>query len=150
MEKRFLQQCLNDNITRIIIYEAKANQKLIGIKNLKDIRELKNKKLIKKTKLTAYNSWVLSYLRKFIEYKYIIKEPVEVVAVTPDFTNQTSHNFLDIRFTSNKSLKCKNYSDQKNADVHGAKMISLWGCNVNQPQSSKLLSCKVGTELLKA
>jgi hypothetical protein len=29
------------------------------------------------------------------------------------------------------------------ADFNGAKMIELWGCSVNQPRGSELLSCAI-------
>ncbi|MFP4009016.1 MAG: zinc ribbon domain-containing protein, partial [Spirulinaceae cyanobacterium] len=90
-------------------------------------------------------------LRTFLEYKGI-KEGVRVIAIPPAYTSQTCHKCLHLGMRGGKSFRCTNpqCQHQGDADVNAAKVIALWGCFVNQPGGSELLSCAIIPGLLKA
>ncbi|PSO48120.1 MAG: hypothetical protein BRC33_10705 [Cyanobacteria bacterium SW_9_44_58] len=81
-----------------------------------------------------------------------IKEGVKVVAIPPAFTSKTCHCCLQIGVRTEKRFKCSNLRCGwiGDADLNGAKNIELWGCCVNQPGGSCLLSCDIDGGLLKA
>ncbi len=147
-ERRF-QQWLNHNISKQIIAEAKESQSIVAIEDLTGIRDRTNSKPRSKTERRRSNSWAFYQLRTFLEYKGI-KEGVEVIAIPPAYTSQTCHHCLHIGLRSNKSFRCGNCGYNGDADFNGAKMIELWGCSVNQPRGSQLLSCMIEPGLLKA
>lgn len=149
-ERRF-QAWLNHNISKAIIVEAKRNQASVAIENLTGIREQTNQKLRGKTERRRSNSWAFYQLRTFLEYKSI-KEGVKVIAIPPAYTSQTCHKCLNLGMRSSKSFRCTNSKcqHQGDADVNAAKVIALWGCSVNQPRGSELLSCTITSGLLKA
>lgn len=147
-ERRF-QQWLNHNISKQIVAQAKATKSIIAIEDLTGIRDRTNSKPRSKTERRRSNSWAFYQLRTFLEYKGI-KEGVEVIAIEPAYTSQTCHCCLHIGLRSNKSFKCGNCGWTGDADFNGAKMIELWGCSVNQPRGSKLLSCAIESGLPKA
>ncbi|MFY7804515.1 MAG: hypothetical protein ACOVQ7_13920, partial [Limnoraphis robusta] len=60
------------------------------------------------------------------------------------------HKCLHIGSRNNKCFRCENCANKCDADYNGAKMIELWGCSVNQPRGSELLSCTTIPGLLKA
>ena len=149
-ERRF-QQWLNHNISKQIVVQAKATQSIIAIENLAGIREKTNTKPRSKTERRRSNSWAFYQLRTFLDYKGV-KEGVEVIAIPPAYTSQTCHRCLHIGLRTNKQFKCANKGCGwiEDADFNGAKMIELWGCSVNQPRGSELLSCTIGLGLPKA
>ncbi|MFP4300337.1 MAG: zinc ribbon domain-containing protein, partial [Spirulinaceae cyanobacterium] len=65
---------------------------------------------------------------------------------------QTCHKCLHLGMRGGKSFRCTNpqCQHQGDADVNAAKVIALWGCSVNQPGGSELLSCTIIPGLLKA
>ena len=147
-EKRY-QQWLNHNISSSIIREAVARDSIVAIESLTGIRERTNDLPRSKTERRRSNSWAFYQLRTFLEYKGI-KEGVQVVAIPPAYTSQTCHQCLHLGTRNNKSFKCENCGKSCDADYNGAKMIELWGCSVNQPRGSELLSCAVVLGLPKA
>jgi len=147
-ERRF-QQWLNHNISKSIISSAKQTNSIVAIEDLTGIRERTNSKPRNKTERRRSNSWAFYQLRLFLEYKGI-GAGVKVIAVPPAYTSQTCHKCLHIGTRNNKSFKCHNCGYHDDADLNGAKMIELWGCSVNQPRGSELLSCTVELGLLKA
>jgi len=147
-ERRF-QQWLNHNISKSIIFEAKLTKSVVAIEDLTGIRDRTNQKPCSKTQRRRSNSWAFYQLRTFLEYKGI-KEGVEVIAIPPAYTSQTCHHCLHIGLRSHKNFKCGNCGYKGDADFNGAKMIELWGCSVNQPRGSELLSCAIAPGLPKA
>jgi putative transposase len=149
-ERRF-QSWLNHGISKSIILEAKRNQASVAIEDLTGIRERTNKKPRSKTERRRSNSWAFYQLRTFLEYKGI-KEGVEVIAIPPAYTSQTCHKCLHLGMRGGKSFRCTNpqCQHQGDADMNAAKVIALWGCSVNQPGGSELLSCSTIPGLLKA
>jgi IS605 OrfB family transposase len=158
-ERRF-QQWLNHNISKQIVAEAKATQSIIAIEDLTGIRDRSNSKPCANRAPLRYrskierrraNSWAFYQLRTFLEYKGI-KEGVEVLAIPPAYTSQTCHCCLHIGRRKNKQFKCANKvcGWVGDADLNAAKMIELWGCSVNQPRGSELLSCTIELGLPKA
>ena len=149
-ERRF-QQWLNHNISKQIIGEALASASIVAIEDLTGIRDRTNQQPRSKTERRRSNSWAFYQLRTFLEYKGI-KEGVEVVVVPPAYTSQTCNYCLHIGLRTNKQFKCTNKTCGwlGDADFNGAKMIELWGCSVNQPRGSQLLSCTITPGLLKA
>ncbi len=153
-ERRF-QTWLNHNISSSIINEAVATNSSVAIEDLTGIRERINDQPRNKTERRRSNSWAFYQLRTFLEYKGV-KEGVNVMAIPPAYTSQTCHKCLHIHpvsgksYRSGKSFKCGNCGNQCDADFNGSKMIELWGCSVNQPRGSELLSCATVLGLPKA
>ncbi|MDF5737692.1 MULTISPECIES: RNA-guided endonuclease InsQ/TnpB family protein [unclassified Nostoc] len=150
-ERRF-QQWLNHQISYRIIQQAKSTKAIVAIENLTGIRERTNQQPRNKVERRRSNSWSFYQLRYFLEYKGI-KEGVEVVAVPPAYTSQTCHQCLYIGLRSDKRFKCGNCSWHGDADLNGAKMISLLGQSVSLPGGSGYLCCELSTDssgLLKA
>ncbi|MHC5855346.1 RNA-guided endonuclease InsQ/TnpB family protein [Nostoc sp.] len=150
-ERRF-QQWLNHQISYQIIQQAKSTKAIVAIENLTGIRERTNQQPRNKVERRRFNSWSFYQLRYFLEYKGI-KEGVEVVAVPPAYTSQTCHQCLYIGLRSDKRFKCGNCSWHGDADLNGAKMISLLGQSVSLPGGSGYLCCELSTDssgLLKA
>jgi putative transposase len=149
-ERRF-QQWLNHNISKSIIFEAKASNSIVAIEDLSGIRNRVNSTPRSKTERRRSNSWAFYQLRIFLEYKGI-KEGIEVIAIPPAYTSQTCNCCLHIGLRTNKQFKCTNKvcGWLGDADLNGAKMIQLWGCSVNQPRGSVLLSCAITPGLPKA
>ncbi|MEH1921922.1 RNA-guided endonuclease InsQ/TnpB family protein [Nostoc sp.] len=150
-ERRF-QQWLNHQISYQIIQQAKSTKAIVAIENLTGIRERTNQQPRNKVERRHSNSWSFYQLRYFLEYKGI-KEGVEVVAVPPAYTSQTCHQCLYIGLRSDKRFKCGNCSWHGDADLNGAKMISLLGQSVSLPGGSGYLCCELSTDssgLLKA
>ncbi|MFY7805143.1 MAG: zinc ribbon domain-containing protein, partial [Limnoraphis robusta] len=94
------------------------------------------------------NSWAFYQLRQFLEYKGV-QVGVEVVAVSPRYTSQTCHKCLHIHpkqgksYRSNKTFKCGHCGWKGDADLNGAKMISIVGQSVSLPVTRNPLSCSV-------
>ncbi len=149
-ERRF-QQWLNHNISKQIVAEALVTQSLIAIEDLTGIRDTTNSQPRSKTERRRSNSWAFYQLRTFLEYKGI-KEGIEVIEIPPAYTSQTCHCCSHIGLRANKQFKCANKvcGWTGDADFNGAKMIELWGCSVNQPRGSQLLSCAIEPGLPKA
>jgi putative transposase len=142
-ERRF-QQWLNHQISYRIIKEALAKNAIVAIENLTGIRERTNKQPRNKVERRHSNSWSFYQLRSFLEYKGI-KEGVEVIAVPPAYTSQTCHQCLHIGLRSDKRFKCGNCGWHGDADLNGAKMISLLGQSVSLPGGSGYLCCNLST-----
>ncbi|NJM87352.1 MAG: IS200/IS605 family element transposase accessory protein TnpB [Hydrococcus sp. RU_2_2] len=143
-ERRF-QQWMNHNISKAIIEQAKQQNALIAIEDLTGIRERTNKKTRNQTERRRSNSWSFFQLRTFLEYKGL-REGVEVIAVSPAYTSQTCHCCLHIGLRSDKKFKCGNCNWSGDADLNGAKMISLLGQSVNLPRGSSYLCCSLSTD----
>jgi IS605 OrfB family transposase len=137
-ERRF-QQWLNHQISYRIIKEARCTNAIVAIENLTGIRERTNKQPRNQVERRRSNSWSFYQLRSFLEYK-AIKEGVEVIAVPPAYTSQTCHQCLHIGLRSDKRFKCGNCGWHGDADLNGAKMISLLGQSVSLPGGSRCLS----------
>ncbi|MCC5598125.1 RNA-guided endonuclease InsQ/TnpB family protein [Nostoc favosum] len=143
-EGRF-QQWINHQISYRIISQAKSTKAIVAIENLTGIRERTNKQPRGKVERRRTNSWSFYQLRYFLEYKGI-KEGVEVIAVPPAYTSQTCHQCLYIGLRSDKRFKCGNCGWHGDADLNGAKMISLLGQSVSLPGGSGYLYCNLSTD----
>ncbi|BAY64221.1 transposase [Calothrix brevissima NIES-22] len=143
-ERRF-QSWLNHQISYRIIQQAKSTSAIVAIENLTGIRERTNTQPRNKVERRRSNSWSFYQLRYFLEYKGI-KEGVEVIAVPPAYTSQTCHQCLHIGLRSDKRFKCGNCGWHGDADLNGAKMISLLGQSVSLPGGSGYLCCHLSTD----
>ena len=143
-ERRF-QQWMNHNISKTIIKQAEQQNAAVAIEDLAGIRERTNQKPRNKTERRRSNSWAFHQLRLFLEYKGL-KEGVEVIAVSPAYTSQTCHCCLHIGLRSDKKFKCSNCNWSGDADLNGARMISLLGQSVNLPGGSSYLYCSLNTD----
>ncbi|MBE9037100.1 RNA-guided endonuclease InsQ/TnpB family protein [aff. Roholtiella sp. LEGE 12411] len=145
-ERRF-QLLSNHQISYRIIQQAKSTNAIVAIENLTGIRERTNQQPRNKVERRRSNSWSFYQLRYFLEYKGI-KSGVEVIAVPPAYTSQTCHQCLHIGLRSDKRFKCGNCSWHGDADLNGAKMISLLGQSVSLPGGSGYLCCNLSTDSL--
>jgi IS605 OrfB family transposase len=136
---------MNHNISRTIIEQAKQQNATVAIEDLSGIKERTNQKPRNKTERRRSNSWAFYQLRTFLEYKGL-KEGIEVIAVPPAYTSQTCHCCLHIGWRSDKKFKCGNCNWSGDADLNGAKMISLLGVCVNNPRGSSYLCCSLNTD----
>ncbi|MHC5677011.1 MAG: zinc ribbon domain-containing protein [Nostoc sp.] len=118
-----------------------------AIENLTGIRERTNTQPRSKVERRRSNSWSFYQLRYFLEYKGT-KEGVEVIAVPPAYTSQTCHQCLHIGLRSDKHFKCGNCEWHGDADLNGAKVISLLGQSVSLPRGSGYLCCNLSTDSL--
>ena len=77
---------------------------------------------------------------------------MKLVLVNPAYTSQTCHNCLHIHpvqgksYRSGKSFRCGHCGWLGDADVNGAKNISLLGAAINQPGGSDCLYCLLSTD----
>lgn len=143
-ERRF-QLLSNHQISYRIIQLALATNAIVAIENLTGIRERTNFQPRNKVERRRSNSWSFYQLRFFLEYKGI-KEGVEVIAVPPAYTSQTCHQCLHIGLRSDKRFKCGNCGWHGDADLNGAKMISLLGQSVSLPGGSRCLCCSLNID----
>ena len=143
-ERRF-QQWLNHQISYRIIQQAKSTSAIVAIENLTGIRERTNTQPRNKVERRRSNSWSFYQLRSFLEYKGI-KEGVEVIAVAPAYTSQTCNQCLHIGLRSDKRFLCGNCGWHGDADLNGAKMISLLGQSVSLPGGSRCLCCSLNID----
>ncbi|MEA5623258.1 transposase [Nostoc sp. UHCC 0251] len=143
-ERRF-QQWINHQISYRIIQQAKSTDAIVKIENLTGIRERTNQQPRNKVERRRSNSWSFYQLRYFLEYKGI-KEGIEVIAVPPAYTSQTCHQCLHIGLRSDKRFKCGHCGWIGDADLNGAKMISLLGQSVSLPGGSGYLCCNLSTD----
>ncbi|MEH2316263.1 RNA-guided endonuclease InsQ/TnpB family protein [Nostoc sp.] len=143
-ERRF-QSWLNHQISYRIIQLALVTNAIVAIENLTGIRERTNKQPRNKVERRRSNSWSFYQLRYFLEYKGI-KQGVKVIAVPPAYTSQTCHQCLHIGGTSDKRFKCGNCGWHGDADLNGAKMISLLGQSVSLPGGSRCLCCSLNID----
>jgi IS605 OrfB family transposase len=147
-ERRF-QTWLNHSISAAIIREAKSINAIVAIEDLTGIRGRTNQQPRNKTERRRSNSWAFYQLRQFLTYKGI-KEGVEVVAVSPRYTSQTCHRCLHIGLRSEKVFRCGHCGWHGDADLNGAINISLIGQSVTLPGGSKILSCSLSEQVLRA
>ncbi|MFE1748395.1 RNA-guided endonuclease InsQ/TnpB family protein [Coleofasciculus sp. H7-2] len=148
-EKRF-QAWVNHSISKKIVSEAVQTASSIALEDLTGIRERTNEQPRNKTERRRSNSWAFHQLRTFIQYKAVIAG-VKVDLIPPAYTSQTCAKCLHIGLRSGKTFKCRHCGNHDDADANGAKMIELWGCAVNQPRGSEILSCRLDEPgLLKA
>ena len=132
-------------MSKTIIKQAEQQNAAVAIEDLAGIRERTNQKPRNKTERRRSNSWAFHQLRLFLEYKGL-KEGVEVIAVSPAYTSQTCHCCLHIGLRSDKKFKCSNCNWSGDADLNGARMISLLGQSVNLPGGSSYLYCSLNTD----
>lgn len=150
-EKRY-QQCLNHNISKLIVLSALQSNAIIAIEDLTGIRERTNTQLRNKTERRRSNSWAFFQLRMFLSYKSL-KYGVELVAVNPAYTSQTCAQCLHIHhvcgksYRSGKVFKCGHCGNQCDADDNGSKMISIVGGSVNSLGGSRLF-CSLSSQVL--
>ena len=146
-EKRY-QTWVNHNISKHIINRAIETQSTVAIEDLTGIRDRTNTQPRNKTERRLSNSWAFYQLRQFLEYKGI-RDGVEVVAVSPRYTSQTCHQCLHIHpaegksYRHGKSFNCGYCRWKGDADLNGAKMISILGQSVSLPVTRNPLSCSL-------
>lgn len=138
-ESRFVS-INNHMISKQIVAKAKKENKGIVLEDLTNIRSTAKPK--SKAMRTDLNRWSFYQLRKFIEYKGKLNG-VKVVAIPPEYTSQTCDTCKHIGIRNGKSFICKYCGNVSDADLNAAKNISTWGCVVNQPEKSSMLSCAI-------
>jgi putative transposase len=145
-ERRF-QTHHNHVISHRLVQQALTTKQVIALEDLMGIRERTNELPRSKTERRRSNSWAFFQLRQFLTYK-AIKFGVKLVLVDPRYTSQTCHNCLHIHpvrgqsYRSGKSFRCGHCSWSGDADLNGAKNISVIGALVNVPRGSGL-SCEL-------
>jgi putative transposase len=146
-EKRY-QTWVNHNISKQIISRAIETEASVAVEDLTGIRNRTNSQPRSQIERRRSNSWAFYQLRTFLEYKGI-KVGVEVVAISPRYTSQTCHKCLHIHpeqgksYRSGKNFKCGNCGWKGDADLNGAKMISIVGQSVSLPVTRNPLSCSL-------
>jgi IS605 OrfB family transposase len=144
-EKRY-QTWVNHNISKQVISRAVEQGASVAVEDLTGIRDRTNTQPRSKTERRRSNSWAFYQLRQFLEYKGV-KSGVKVVAVSPRYTSQTCHKCLHIHpkkgksYRSGKTFKCGHCGFSGDADLNGAKMISIVGQSVSLPVTRNPLSC---------
>jgi IS605 OrfB family transposase len=145
-ERRY-QTWLNHTISFQLVQNAKTSNKVIALEDLTGIRERTNQLPRGKTERRRSNSWAFFQLRQFLKYK-CIKFGVKLILVDPRYTSQTCHECLHIHpvrgksYRSGKVFTCGHCGWKGDADLNGARNISLIGAVVNQPRGS-WLSCSL-------
>ncbi|MEA5541800.1 transposase [Limnoraphis robusta Tam1] len=120
----------------------------VAVEDLTGIRDRTNTQPRNKIERRRSNSWAFYQLRQFLEYKGI-KEGIEVVAVSPRYTSQVCHRCLHIHpeqgksYRNGKTFECGNCGWKGDADLNGAKMISILGESVSLPVTRNPLSCSL-------
>lgn len=149
-ERRF-QTHVNHVISYQLVKSAKNSNQAIALEDLTGIRERTNNLPRSKRERRLSNSWSFYQLRQFMDYK-AIKFGVKLVLVDPRYTSQTCHNCLHIHpvrgesYRSGKKFACGHCGWVGDADLNGAKNISVIGAViVNQPRGSGL-SCKLDVQ----
>ncbi|MEB3278245.1 MAG: transposase [Lyngbya sp.] len=144
-EKRY-QTWINHNISKQIISRAIETEASVAVEDLTGIRNRTNTQPRSKIERRHSKSWAFYQLRTFLEYKGI-KVGVEVVAISPRYTSQICHKCLHIHpeqkksYRCRKNFKCGNCGWKGDADLNGAKMISIVGQSVSLPVTRNPLSC---------
>ncbi|MEA5537738.1 transposase [Limnoraphis robusta Tam1] len=146
-EKRY-QTWVNHNISKQIISCAIEQVANVAVEDLTGIRKRTNTQPRNKTERRRSNNWAFYQLRQFLHYKGV-KVGVEVIAVSPRYTSQTCHKCLHIHpeqgksYRNGKNFKCGHCGWKGDADLNGAKMISIVGQSVSLPVTRNPLSCSV-------
>lgn len=141
-ERRF-QSWVNHTVSYRIIQQARSSNQAIALEDLTGIRERTNQQPRSKTERRRSNSWAFHQLRQYMTYK-AIKFGVKLVFIAPRYTSQTCHNCLHIHpvqgesYRSGKKFLCGHCGWSGDADLNGAKNISLIGQTVNLPGGSEL------------
>jgi putative transposase len=150
-ERRF-QSWVNHTISYRLIQRAKLSNQAIALEDLTGIRERTNDLPRNKTERRRSNSWAFYQLRQFTTYK-AVKFGVKLMFVEPRYTSQTCHNCLHIHpvqgksYRSGKKFECGHCGWVGDADVNGARNISLIGQLVNLPGGSEL-ACSLSDHVL--
>jgi putative transposase len=150
-ERRF-QSWVNHTISYRLIQRAKLSNQAIALEDLTGIRERTNEMPRSKTEWRRSNSWAFHQLRQYMTYK-AVKFSVKLLFVEPRYTSQTCHNCLHIHpvqgksYRSGKKFECGHCGWLGDADVNGAKNISLIGQIVNLPGGSEL-ACSLSDHVL--
>jgi len=136
-EHRFVT-ITNHTISKQIIQKAKEENKGIAIEDLTYIRRTAKPK--SRQQKTELNRWSFYQLRNFLTYKSKLNG-VPLIIVPPAYTSQMCNNCFHIGDRNGKYFRCKNCGNIGDADVNAARNIATWGCIVNQPEKSSMLSC---------
>jgi IS605 OrfB family transposase len=131
---------INHTISKELVLQAKKLGKGIAIENLTHIRSRTEKKVRKKHR-GLRSKWSYNQLREFITYKAKLNG-VKLVVVNPAYTSKTCHSCMCIGKRNSKNFFCKTCGHY-DADINAAKVISLVGLTVNQPEKASICSCKL-------
>ena len=138
-ERRFVT-INNHTISKQIVQKAKAQNKGIAIEDLSNIRRTAKPK--SKAQKTELNRWSFYQLRQFLTYK-ALRDGVRLYAVPPAYTSQTCSVCNHIGIRKGKHFSCQNCGNVMDADYNASRNIATWGCVVNQPEKSAMLSCSL-------
>jgi putative transposase len=150
-ERRF-QSWVNHTVSYRLTQRAKLSSQAIALEDLTGIRERTNELPRNKTERRRSNGWAFHQLRQYTTYK-AVKFGVKLIFVEPRYTSQTCHNCLHIHpvqgksYRSGKKFACSHCGWLGDADLNGAKNISLIGQTVNLPGGSEL-ACSLSEHVL--
>lgn len=150
-EQRF-QSHTNHVISYRLVQRAKTTNQAIALENLTGIRERTNQLPRSKQERRRSNSWAFYQLRQFLTYKSV-KFGVKLIFVDPRYTSQTCHCCQHIHSVQGKSYRngkkfdCGHCGWTGDADLNGARNISLIGLTINQPGGSGL-DCSLSDHVL--
>lgn len=131
---------INHTISKELVLRAKEQGNGIAIENLTHIRSRAEKKVRKKQR-GLRSKWTYNQLRQFITYKCQLNG-VKLVVINPAYTSQTCHSCMCIGKRNSKNFFCKTCGNY-DADINAAKVISLVGLSVNQPEKASICSCQL-------
>jgi len=138
-ERRFVS-INNHTISKQIVEKAKAENKGIAIENLTNIR--KTAKTKNKAQKTELNRWSFYQLKQYMTYKAQMSG-VLLVSVPPAYTSQNCSICNHIGIRKGKHFGCENCGNIMDADYNASHNIATWGCVINQPENSHILSCSI-------
>ena len=131
---------INHTISKELVLRAKEQGNGIAIENLTHIRSRTEKK-VRKAQRGLRSKWTYNQLRQFITYKCQLNG-VKLVVINPAYTSQTCHSCMCIGKRNSKNFFCKTCGNY-DADINAAKVISLVGLSVNQPEKASICSCQL-------
>jgi IS605 OrfB family transposase len=130
-ERRF-QTWVNHTISYRLVQRALAADARLALEDLSGIRERTNTQPRSRTERRRANSWAFFQLRQFLDYK-ARKWGVGLILVDPAYTSQTCHDCLHMGERQGQHFACAHCGLACDADLNGAKVISLRGAAVNRP-----------------
>ena len=136
-ERRFAT-CVNHNISKQIVAEAKRSGRGIAVEELTGIRE---RVKARRQQRAVLHSWAFSQLRLFLTYKATLAG-VTLVAVDPRNTSrecaECGHLAKENRKSQNK-FRCVSCNHTANADFNAARVIASRAV-VNRPIVARIVS----------
>lgn len=150
-EQRF-QKCLNHNISKQLVREAKQFNAALAFENLTNIRESLNQKPRNKTERRRTNNWAFYQLQLFTQYKANIAG-IQIVFVPPAYTSQTCSRCYHVHpvkgksYRNGKAFKCGYCGFEHDADINAANVIAALGASFVSSPDGPGMSCQLEGQL---